>query len=134
MFIAIPKKLREKLGEEAAEELVELLNISSGNTRDSVLIFVEEKFERRLAEETAKIREELAEESAKIRGEFSNEFAKIRGELANESAEIRGELSHEISQLRGEMHENKVSTIRWMFLFWVGQIGVLLGFLLAFIR
>jgi hypothetical protein len=32
------------------------------------------------------------------------------------------------------MHENKVSTIRWMFLFWVGQIGVLLGFLLAFIR
>ncbi len=134
MLIAIPKKLREKLGEEAAEELVELLNTSSGNTRDSVLTFVEEKFERRIAEESAMIRRDLANESAKLRRELAEESAKIRSELANESADIRGVLAHEISHLRGEMHENQAATIRWMFVFWVGQIGALIGILFAFFR
>ena len=30
------------------------------------------------------------------------------------------------------MHENHSATIRWMFLFWVGQIGALIGILFAF--
>ncbi|MFW5712863.1 MAG: LA_3696 family protein, partial [bacterium] len=79
MLITIPKVLREKLGEEGAHGLVELLNSQSQHSGDSITTFVEEKFERRLSEE--------------------------------------------LSKLRAEMHKGQAATIRWMFVFWVGQIG-----------
>ncbi|SRR6056297_371434 len=95
MLIAIPKALQEKLGEEGAKGLVELLNSQSQNSRDTITTFVEKKFERRLTEEIAKVRDEI----------FS---------------------------LRVEIHKSQTATIRWMFVFWVGQIGAMLGILCAF--
>ena len=88
MLIAIPKALREKLGEEGAKGLVELLNSQSQNSGDAITAFVEEKFERRL--------------------------------------------SVELSKLREQFYKNQTAMIRWMFLFWVGQVGAMLGILFAF--
>lgn len=88
MLIAIPRVLREKLGEEGAKGLVELLNSQAQNNGDSITTFVEEKFERRLSEELAKLREEI--------------------------------------------YKGQAVMIRWMFVFWVGQIGAMLGILFAF--
>ena len=50
MLITIPRGLREKLGEEGANGLVELLNSQAQNSGDSITTFVEEKFERRLSD------------------------------------------------------------------------------------
>ena len=55
---------------------------------------MEEKFEKRLAEEIGKVRVEIAEKIA----------------------------------------ETKTFLFRWMFIFWVGQIGVLTGILFAFFK
>lgn len=101
MLITVPKALREKLGEEGANGLVDLLNSHAQNSNNTITTFVEEKFERRLSEELSKTRIEFFEE---------------------------------MSKLRGEMHKNQVATIRWMFVFWVGQLGALLGILFAFFR
>ncbi|MGH7546040.1 MAG: hypothetical protein ACREKI_07650 [Gemmatimonadota bacterium] len=60
---------------------MELLNPSSQKTRDDVIVLVEERFERRLAEAVGGLETRLT---------------------------------------------------RWMFIFWVGQIGALLGILFAF--
>jgi hypothetical protein len=89
-IVAVPEVLRDKLGPEGAQALVELLNRTSQRTRDDVLVFVEERFERRLAEEIGKVRADMAAFEARV--------------------------------------------IRWMFIFWVGQIGVLTGILFAFFR
>ena len=43
-------------------------------------------------------------------------------------------LTEEISKFRVEMHDLRASLIRWMFLFSIGQIGVLTGILFAFFR
>jgi hypothetical protein len=99
MLITIPRALREKLGEEGASDLVDLLNSQSQNSRDSITTFVEEKFERRLSEELSKLRIEIFDEMSKLRGEF---------------------------------HKSQSATVRWMFVFWVGQIGAMLGILFAF--
>ena len=99
MLIAIPKTLREKLGEEGTHDLVELLNSQSQNSSNSITTFVEEKFERRLSEELSKTRIEIFDEMARLRADF---------------------------------HKSQTSTIRWMFVFWVGQIGAMLGILFAF--
>lgn len=82
-IVAVPEVLREKLGPEGALALVELLNRSSQKTREDVIVLVEERFERRLAE-------------------------------------VVGGLETRLT--------------RWMFIFWVGQIGAILGILFAFFK
>jgi hypothetical protein len=95
--IAVPRPLREKLGEEGTDALVALINEAGESNKKSVIEVVEERFERRLAEEIGKVREE-------------------------------------IGRLRVEMADLRANLVQWMFLFWIGQIGVLTGILFAFFR
>ena len=100
-IITVPKALREKLGDEGADALVDLFNQSEQRQRENVLEFVEEKFERRLSEEIST-----------LRGEMNERFAKV---------EIKIEAT-------------KSYMVRWMFAFWVAQVGVILGILFAFFK
>jgi hypothetical protein len=54
--------------------------------------------------------------------------------LTEEASKLRAEIDH----LRGEMIERIESVrselIKWMFVFWVGQIGAMVGILFAFFR
>lgn len=106
--IAVPRPLREKLGEEGTDALVALINEAGENNKKSVIEVVEERFERRLSEEMGKIREEMSK--------------------------LRVDLSGETSKLRAEMHDLRANLIQWMFVFWIGQIGVLFGLLFTFFR
>ena len=82
--------LHEKLGDEGADALVAVINEAAKGQREDTIAFMEERFERRLAEEISKVRQEIAEAKADL--------------------------------------------IRWMFVFWVGQIGVITGILFAFFK
>ena len=93
--------MREKLGDDGVDALVRLINQSQENQKQDLLEFLSEKFERRLAEENAKLREAIAE----LRSEFKSDIASTRADL-----------------------------IRWMFIFWVGQIGVIFAMLLALLK
>ena len=106
--IAVPRPLREKLGEEGTDALVVLINEAGENNKTAVIEVVEERFERRLSEELGKLRVEVAGEISKVRDE--------------------------IGKLRAEMHDLRANIIQWMFIFWIGQIGVLLGVLFTFLR
>lgn len=59
VITTIPKVLREKLTEEGADALVEIINKADERQKEDTLSFVEEKFERRLAEEIGKVRAEI---------------------------------------------------------------------------
>ena len=85
-----------------------LINVANGQTKADVLTFVEGKFERRLSEELGKVHDHLTTELGKV----AVEFAKVRQEMA----------------------EIKAGLIRWMFIFWVGQLGAILGILFVFFR
>ncbi len=112
MIITIPEALRDKLGPEGARALADLLNEASVQTRSDVIEIAASRFERRLAEETGKLHAEL-------------------GALR---ADFRAELSSEIGALRADMGAFEGRITRWMFVFWIGQIGALLGILFAFFR
>jgi hypothetical protein len=100
-IITVPKPLRERLGEEGAEALVQLINQATEVGKGDVVAVVEEKFERRLTEEASKLRAEIGH--------------------------LRGEMIERIESVRSEL-------IKWMFVFWVGQIGAIVGILFAFFR
>ena len=60
------KVLAEKLGEEGLRELEELFRSREEEYKKAVQVYVEEKFERRLAEEIGKLRVEMKEEIGKV--------------------------------------------------------------------
>ncbi len=92
--IAIPKSLRERLGDEGSDGLVEIISAIDERAREDSLRLLEERFERRLAEEIGSVRVEL-------------------------------------QSLRVELHSVRAELIKWMFIFWVGQITILAGLMIG---
>ena len=117
--VTVKKPLREKLGDDGAEALVELINEAQKETQNNVIKFVEEKFEKRLSEELAKVRVEIAE---------------VKTELIERIENSRSEMKSDIEALKTNDEKVKSELIRWMFIFWVGQIGAILGILFAFFK
>lgn len=83
------------------DALIDLINKSNSKLKEDVLVFVEDKFERRLTEEMSKVNQRITEE---------------------------------ISSVNQKISESHANLIKWMFLFWIGQIGVILGILFAFFK
>ena len=127
MIIAIPEALRETLGPEGARALADLLNEASVGTRGDVIEIAASRFEHRLAEELAELRAELYSQIGALRAEVGAEIGSLR-------ADFRAELNSEIGSLRADMGAFEGRITRWMFVFWIGQIGALLGILFAFFR
>ena len=102
--IAIPSILRDKLGNEGVEAFTEVIKEIDLEARKESITIVEERFERRLAEETGKLKVEI------------------------------GKNRVEIEKIRVEVAASKADTLRWMFIFWIGQIGVLSGIIFAMLK
>ncbi len=140
-IIVVPKVLRDKLGEDGANALVELLNGSAQHARDDVLLFVEERFERRLSEEAAKIDVKIVETEAKLNARIVETEAKLNARIVETEAKLNtriaqteAKLEGKIAEVKASISEAKADLIRWMFIFWAGQLGALLGILFAFFR
>jgi len=125
-IITIPKALREKLGDDGADALVDLFNQSEQRQKEDVLEFVEEKFERRLNEEIGALRVEVNERFAEV----NERFAELSGEITGRFAEMETQFAHVDSKIEA----TKSYMVRWMFAFWVGQVGVIIGILFAFFK
>ncbi len=143
-IITVPKALRDKLGEDGADALVDLFNQSELRQKEDILEFVEEKFERRLSEEIGTLRIEMNERFAGITGEMNERFAEVNerfAEVNERFAKITGamtgrfaEMETQFAQVDSKIEATKSYMVRWMFAFWVGQVGVIIGILFAFFK
>lgn len=55
------------------------------------------------------------------------DVANLRAELKEDIANLRAELKEDIANVKSEL-------IKWMFIFWIGQIAVTFGFILLFLN
>ena len=124
-IVSVPKILRTKLGDDGAEALVEFFNEAqaANSPKEEIIEIVEEKFERRLSEEMGKLRVEMSAMNANLQ----NKMAEIKSELHSEMADMNARFEKKIAQSHADL-------IKWMFIFWVGQIGVMIGILFAFFK
>ena len=58
-LVAVPEILRQKLGADGAQALVELLNETGRYVRDDIVTLAEGRFERKLAEVEGRLRADL---------------------------------------------------------------------------
>lgn len=49
-------------------------------------------------------------------------------------AEFKGDVRGDISEVKAQVSEVKADLIKWMFVFWIGQIAVITGIIMAVIR
>ncbi len=116
--ITIPKPLRDKLGEDATDALVEVVKEVDLSARQEAILIAEERLERRLTEETGKLREETAQ--------LRHEIVRLEGKIDNVKTELEGKIGIEIQK-------SKADILKWMFIFWASQIGAVFALLKFFV-
>jgi hypothetical protein len=87
-----------------------------GDSDNDVIVIVTERFERRLSEETGKLRTDMATEFGRVRVDMATEFGKMRAEVATG-----------FGMLRAEMIDRNAALLRWMLLFGVTQTAAVVG-------
>jgi len=117
-ILTVPKVLREKLGDEGVEALIALLNEAAHHERDNLLGILAERFERRVTEEGKRLEVQMAE---------------LEKRLDHRIAEEVSRLEKQIAEVKVALGERYASLVRWMFIFWAGQIGVIVA-LFALLR
>jgi hypothetical protein len=129
-LVTVERPLKEKLGDEAVDAPVRLINQSRTEQKNNVIEFVEEKFERRLSEEIAGVSMNIAEVEKRFDHRLSEEISGVNQNLA----EVEKRFDHRLSELDTKIASTRADLIRWMFIFWVGQVGFILGMLSAFFK
>ena len=122
--VAVPRALREKLGDDASDSLVDLLQQFEAEQSDHLIEMVEERFVRRVVESENRLRNELREEMhagfmglQKQIGDVRAEVGSVRTELHKEIGSVRTDLGKEIAEVRKEIAEvRKEITVqtRWI--------------------
>ncbi|MDQ7039348.1 MAG: hypothetical protein Q9M35_00210 [Rhodothermus sp.] len=129
-ILTIPKVLREKLGDEGVEALIALLNEAAHHERNNLLGILEERFGRRVVEEGKRLEHCITEASARLDNRITEEVAKLQQQIAA----VDNRITAEMAKMDKRIAEVRADLIRWMFLFWVGQLGTLVAILFAFFK
>ena len=101
----LSKRFYEALGEDVANELVDWFNAVDLTYKADLRDLIEvqaQRFDARLEQRLAETRADLRSEIGQLRGEMRVGFAQLRAEL-----------------------------LKWMFLFWLGTVGVTLASVLT---
>lgn len=64
--VLVPEILREKLGAEAAKELIDLINASARAAKESMTELMVERFERRVAETEGRLEKRMADLESRL--------------------------------------------------------------------
>lgn len=147
-IITIPKILTERLTEEGANALVEILDKVEVRSEAHTLQVVEERFEKKVEQAKSELREEISKVDIRIeqtKTELRKEINKVDLRVEHVKTELREEinrvdkrLEQVKSELKTDIANTKADLIKWMFIFWIGQfasiVGVITAILFAFFK
>jgi hypothetical protein len=138
--------LRLRLGPEATDGLLGTLDAARREWTEAVMTRMVDRFECRLTQEISglrvELREALATQSADLRVALASQSADLREALAAQRAEFReglaaqraelvGAIAGQGAALRSEIATSRTDIIRWLFIFWTGQLIALAALLNA---
>jgi len=132
--LAALNTLREKLGDDGVNALLEVLEEERERTKDNLFQLLEERFARRLAEEIGKLRSEMYRLFAQHSTKVDEKIEGLRVEMHDGIGKLQAEVHDEIRKLRAEMQGMKADLIKWMFVFWVSQMLATIGVMFALLR
>ncbi len=87
-----------------------------------------------LGETEARLSGKIEALEEKLRGEIKTVEEQLRGEIRTLEESLRGEIKAREEGLRAEIHKWRADTIKWMFIFWIGQIATFSGILIGVLK
>jgi Protein of unknown function (DUF1640) len=136
--ISLPGSLRNKLGDEASEALINMFNEYGQGQKEDVIEAVEQRFEKTVVQvkaelkiEIEQVKAELKIEIEQVKAELKIEIEQVKAELKIEIEQVKAELKIDIARVETKLEQIKTDIIRWLFLFWIGQMGVVIGLIFA---
>jgi hypothetical protein len=121
--VRISGALLDRLGEPAAAELNGVLDAHRIASTEAAMTQCGERFERRLIEETSKLRLETSQ----LRADMREGFAAVRGEMREGFAAARGEMREGLAAERFEL-------LKWAVALWIGQLAAVAGIVTALLK
>lgn len=118
--IKLYKILKEKMGEEEAQSLVEYVELKIAEE------FHDKQYVLATKQDLLVLKEELAERMNKQKEELIERMDKQKGELIERMDVKFGSLESKFNDLKVQVKADKVDMIKWMFIFWVGQLAAMI--------
>ncbi|MEO6843753.1 MAG: hypothetical protein ABI184_01200 [Ginsengibacter sp.] len=84
----------------------------------------------KVGKETAETLTTYIEEKIKDKFEDNTKILATKEDVL----ELKSELKDDIASVREMVANTKTEIIKWMFIFWIGQVTVTFGFILLFLR
>jgi hypothetical protein len=121
-------QLAKRFGKEAAEDLNSYIEVKIDSGIDNKVAGVASKEDiSDVKKEVGDVKTDLTREIAEVKTDLTREIAEVKTDLTREIAEVRTNLTKEIAEVKSEV-------IKWMFIFWIGQVAVTFGFILLFLK
>ncbi len=143
-IITIPKILREKLTEEGTDALVEILDKVEERSETHTLRVAEERFEKKLEQTKSDLKETINKVDIRLehaKSELKEDISKVDKRLDQVKSELKEDISKvdkSIEQVKSELKTDianvRADLIKWMFIFWAGQVITITGILIAFLK
>ena len=123
--VRIYDTLKSHFGEADAQQFIEYLEGLTREARGELVTKGDLKVDLAL------LRSDLEKQIGDFRTDLEKQITNLRTELKTDITNLRTELKTDIANLRTELKtdiaEAKVDLIKWMFLFWVGQVAAVFG-------
>lgn len=84
----------------------------------------------RLGENEAEVLVEFVDSRLKENNSSNLKILATKEDMQN----LKLDISEDIQNLKIQIAENKAEIIKWMFIFWIGQVAVTFGFILLFLK
>lgn len=141
----LSRKFYDTLGDELTNELVEWFNTVDLTYRTELRSLNElnfarfdAKLEQRAVQLEAKIDRVAAELDAKVErfafelnGKIDQFAAELNGKIDRVATELDAKIERRTAELRQEIAAAKSDLLKWMFLFWVGNVATTIGVAVA---
>ena len=130
-IVVLPEVIEQKLKVNERKEVIDFINDLVADTSDGlkkdIIEILEEKFEKKLSVELVNLKLELSERITKVEAQLNERITKTESQL-NERINTGNE------KLRVEIANSKAETIKWMFLFWIGNVITIIGGIIGILK
>ena len=133
--VILPHVIEQKLKENERQEVIDFINGLVSNTsselKRDIIEIVEERFERKLSRELVNQKLELVERISGLEVQLNEKITKteayLNERITNTTEKVRSELVEKIAN-------SKADSIKWMFIFWIGNVLTIIGGMVGILK
>ncbi len=141
-IVVLPEVIEQKLKVNERKEVIDFINDLVADTSDGlkkdIIEILAEKFEKNLSVELVNLKLELMEKILSSGAQLNDRITKVEAQLTKTEARLNEKISTGNEKLKAELVEkianSKADTIKWMFIFWIGNIITIVGGIIGILK